>query len=155
MDPAEACEACAASGAVVMGPNGQPGYAVVGGGAPGYAVAEPTPIGVIQGRYAYQPQGPSLGTPGTPASGRGSANRRGAAPNDAAVMPTSYATEPYDPVDHRRPHILTHMFGLDAIGKRSHEARERRAREKHASIPYGPLSESRVDDLPARMVYGR
>jgi hypothetical protein len=70
-------------------------------------------------------------------------------------MPTSFATEPYDPVGHNRPHVLTHMFGLDSIGKRGREERQRRAREKHASIPYQPLSQSRVDDLPAKLVYGR
>jgi hypothetical protein len=70
-------------------------------------------------------------------------------------MTTSFTTAPYDPVDHNRPHILTHLFGLDGIGKRGREERQRRAREKHASISYQPLGESRVDDLPAKMVYGR
>jgi hypothetical protein len=71
-------------------------------------------------------------------------------------MPTSFSTEPYDPVGHNRPHILTHLFGLDSIGQRGREERERRSREKHASIPYQqPLSGSRVDDVPSKLVYGR
>ena len=80
---------------------------------------------------------------------------RGPGSVDPSVMPSSYSTEPYDPVGHNRPHILTHIFGLDAIGRHSREANDRRSREKHASIPYQPMSEQKVDDLPAKMVYGR
>jgi hypothetical protein len=164
-DPAKACAACAAAGAVVMGPDHQPGHAVVGGVAPAPATAiaggfvpsaEPAPIGVIQGRYAYTFQGPSLGDtrPAAPGalSGR-NANQPGPGLKDSAVMPTSFATEPYDPVGPKRPHILTHVLNLDTIGRRGREERERRAREKHASISYQPSGQPQVDDLPARLVY--
>jgi hypothetical protein len=138
------------------------GHAVAGGGAPGYAVAggtiplaEPTPIGVIQGRYAFQ--GLGIGAGALPPGGR-SGPGAGAGPGsaDPSVMPTSYNTEPYGPDGHNRPHIIRHVFQLDMIGRRGREAKERRKREMHASIPYRPLSEQPlVDDLPARMVYGK
>jgi hypothetical protein len=135
--------------------GGAAGHAVVGGTVP---LAEPTPIGVIQGRYAYQDQSPGIAVAGgSPPGGRtgSGAATRGPGTGDPSVMATSFNTEPYDPVGHNRPHVLTHVFGLDAIGRHGREARERRAREKHASIPYQPLSDPKVDDLPARMVYGR
>jgi hypothetical protein len=132
-----------------------PGRAIAGGTLP---ASEPAPIGVIQGRYAYQPQGPNMGAPGAAvAGGRAARSRGGPAPgvSDPAVMATSFATEPYDPGGHNRPHILTHLFGLDGIGQHRREERERRAREKHASISYQAVGESTVNDLPAKMVYGK
>jgi hypothetical protein len=163
IDASKACELCAASGKVVMNEKelNQPGYAIAGGTVPTPTLApsaEPTPIGVIQNRYAFQYQGPGMGAPGVAATGGPagrSPGRRGPGAGDPAVMPTSFAPDPYDPIGHNRPHILTHLFGLDALGHRSREERERRAREKHASISYDPLSQSRVGDLPAKMVYGR
>ena len=57
--PATACEACAAAMAAAGGDAAghaiAGGSAVIGGTVP---LAEPTPIGVIQGRYAYQDQSP-------------------------------------------------------------------------------------------------
>ncbi len=138
------------------------GHAVAGGAVAGGTIplAEPTPIGVIQGRYAYQDQRPGIavagGLPPGGGTGRG-ANGRGPGSSDPSVMPSNYNnTEPYDPVGHNPPHILSHVFGLDAIGRHSREAKERREQAKHASIPYQSLSEQpKVDDLPAKMVYGR
>jgi hypothetical protein len=122
-------------------------------------LAEPTPIGVIQGRYAYQDQGPAIGAAGAlPPGGRAGAgaNPRSPGSSDPAVMPSGFNTEPYDPVGHNRPHIISHVFGLDAIGRHSREVKERREREKHASIPYRALSEQpAVEDLPSKMVYGK
>jgi hypothetical protein len=69
-------------------------------------------------------------------------------------MPSSYSNDPYLANDHNRPHVLSHLFGLDAIGHRSREERERRAREQHASIRYQP-GNNPVVDLPSTMVYGR
>jgi len=183
------CVNCAASaGAPVMASNGaMPGRAVVGGETPGYAVngvatsgyaiiggtipiAEPAPVGVVRGRYAYQypnagmpmagaprPTGP--GVPGGPAQptmmaqrpARGSRNSK---TSDSAVLPTAFSNDPYVPDQHNRPHILSHMLGLDAIGHRSRVERERRERENHASIRYQPANEP-VTDLPSTMVYGK
>ena len=132
------------------------GSAIIGGTVP---LAEPTPIGVIQGRYAYQDQTPGIAVAGgLPPGGRTGpgANPRGPGSSDPSVMPSNFNTEPYNPNGHNRPHILTHIFGLDAIGRHSREANARRKDEKHASIPYQALSDQKaVEDLPARMVYGR
>jgi hypothetical protein len=134
------------------------GHAVAGGSAPGYAAiggalptAEPTPIGVIQGRWAYQASPPGPGGPGSrPGPG---ANPGAPGSVDPSVLPSSLASDPYDPVGHNRPHVLTHLFGLDAVGRRGREARERRKREEHASISYQPVSET-VHEVPASVVYG-
>ena len=144
------CESCQipggavmASGPVMMTANA-PGYAVVGGEqpAPGYAVvggtvpvAEPAPIGVMQVRPAVA-----------------AASRRG--PTDPSVTPSAFAQDTITNPAAGRPHVLTHLFNLDMIGRRSAEERERREREGHASIPYGPMNEP-VNDLPASVVYGK
>jgi hypothetical protein len=142
----------AAAGYAVAG-----GSAIIGGTVP---LAEPTPVGVIQGRYAYQDQSPGIAVAGggQPPTGRiGSvANARSTGSSDPSVMPTSFNTEPYDAVGHNRPHVLSHVFGLDAIGRHGREANARRKEEKHASIPYQSLSDQKVvEDVPARVVYGR
>lgn len=174
------CTECAnaANSPVMLGPDGTPmsvnnggpapGYAVAGG-APGYSVAggampsgEPMPIGTVEGRYAYQNPGAAMGgmggtgmpmAPGRPAMGAGA---QGRGSGDPAVMPSSYtaAPEPYLPPGRNRPHVLTHLFGLDAIGGRAREERLRREREAHAAISYQPRNEP-VTELPASMVYGR
>jgi hypothetical protein len=142
-----------------------PGRAVVGGDVPGHATvggtvpsAEPTPVGIIQGGYAYQYMNP---TPGNarpaapkPAASRGRGSARGSQAQDPAVVQTSFNNDPYLPDHHNRPHIIRHLFGLDAIGARSREERERRLRESHAAISYQPLN-AQVHDLPSSMVYGR
>jgi hypothetical protein len=153
-----ACEAAAGVGAMpgraVAGGEVQvPGYAVVSGTIP---MAEPSPIGVVQGMYAYQNAGaPPMGAPGMPMpGGRPGPGARGPGSGDPSVMPTSYSTDPYVPKAHRRPHVITHLLGLDAIGERSRENRERRERENHASISYQSQS-TQPSELPASMVYGR
>jgi hypothetical protein len=69
-------------------------------------------------------------------------------------MPSSYSAEPYAPSGRTRPHVLTHLFGLDALGRRGREERQRRDRETHAAISYQPQNEP-ITELPASMVYGR
>jgi hypothetical protein len=145
------CVACESQGGQVLmqGPmmvNNGPGRAVVGGEAPGYAVvgepmpgADPMPIGVVGSRLAGN--APPLANP--------------AAARDAMLMPSSMSSNPVTSPDHHRPHIISHAFFLDAIGKRSRFARERAREERHASIPYGPQPEQKVTELPASMVYGR
>lgn len=145
----EECVACQ-EGTIVSGPimmSGEmPGRAVVGGVAPGHAVvgdvspmAEPAPIGMVQGPASNKTKG-------------GLAARRGK--KDPSVAATTFSSPtPVPGTTHNPPHIIRHLFGLDAIGKRSSEERERRAREKHAMIPYGPQSAQAVSDLPASMVY--
>ena len=112
------------------------GRAVVGEEVPGFAVAgEPAPIGEFRPRLA------GLSRPGAPGI------------RDNSVMPTSVASDPV-PQPHNRPHILTHLFGLDAIGNERAEAKERKTRESHASIAYG-ATVAPVNDLPASVVYGK
>ncbi len=140
------CQVCQDGGVIVSGPvmmaNGTeaPGRAVVGGSAPGYAVTdEPAPIGMVQNSYARK--------------GRTSTGRR-AGTTDSSVAQTQFASPTAVPgTEHNRPRIIEHMFGLDAIGKRSAEAMERRHRERHASISYGPKQVEPVVDLPASTVY--
>jgi hypothetical protein len=161
------CEHCEQAGAVASGPvvsgpmrpgpvvssprvvqgNDAPGHAVVGGDAPGHAVvggdpivaAEPSPIGLAQSRVA------AVG------ASRPAAGRPGKGPSDRAVMPSGFT--PIAPPESNRPHIIEHAFGLSAIGRRAREERERRAREKHASIAYDQ-KEPKVTELPASMVDG-
>jgi hypothetical protein len=170
-----ACEAAAggAPGHAVVGGHGQgqglAGHAVVGGTM---VAAEPVPIGVIQGRYAYQTPNTGMAVaampmPGAPggqrpnpaaaaAAGRTNRGFRRSKSADPAVMPSSFSSsnDPYLANDHNRPHVFSHLFGLDAIGHRRREELERRAREQHASIRYQPANEP-VVDVPASMVYGR
>lgn len=147
------CTTCQASaGQVVMPAPGQgvvvegaaPGYAVVGGdAAPGYAVvggeaptADPSPIGMVQARPN---QGPA------PAS---------AASADRSVMPASMAApDPVKPNGSNRPRILSHLFGVSAIGRDFREERERRRGQEHASIRYDAQPQ-KVTELPASAVYG-
>lgn len=111
-----------------------PGYAVVGGPMPG---AEPAPIGMVQSRGMAQAAGRS-------------------APADRSVMPTSIpaAPQPLTPGGHNRPHVVSHMFGLSAIGRTQREEAEKRRGQKHAAIRYGTEAE-KVNELPTSMVYGR
>jgi hypothetical protein len=153
------CTACGGhthmvvSGPVTVGP-GAPGMVMaqngvtVGGEAPGYAVvgSDPTPVGVVQPRYAAAPVPPGFGA-GRPGMAPG--------PRDPSVMMSGYSPAPVEPPGVNRPHILTHLFGVSALGRHHREERERREEAKHASIPYGPQPAPAVNDLPARMVYGR
>jgi hypothetical protein len=133
-------------GPVVAQARKAPGRAVVGGDAPGYAsvggdamlASEPTPIGRTMMTQAW-------------ANARQPApNRQAKAPSDSALMPTSF--NPVAPEGSNNPHILRHLFGLDAIGSLSRREAERRAREKHAAIAYGQKDQP-VTELPASMVY--
>jgi hypothetical protein len=160
-----ACEAAAPNGAPMMvaGEGAMPGHAVVGGDMPGYAavsgtipMAEPMPIGMVQGRYAYQNPGAAVGPNALPMPGGqpgAGAGRPGL--NDPSVMPSSFAADPYVSGRSGRPHILSHLFGLDAIGRGRREDRERRERENHAAISYQPQGQQPVVELPSSMVYGR
>ncbi len=147
------CEAAApvaaAPGYAAVGGN-TIGRAVVGGGAP---FVEPAPIGMVQGAYAYPAQSMAMaGRAGAAGMGMGAGS--GMSPMDPSVRPSSFASEPYMPDEHNRPHIISHLFGLEAIGARSRAERERRARENHAAISYQPLNQQ-VQELPSSMVYGR
>jgi hypothetical protein len=149
---AEECVACQqgtiVGAPVLMSANEAPGRAVVGDVAPGSAViggaypaAEPAPIGAVQGPAANQKKGALAGLRGK---------------KDPSVATTSLAAPtPLPGPGHNPPHVIRHLFGLDAIGKRSAEQRERRARERHASIAYGPQQAEAVTELPASMVYKR
>jgi hypothetical protein len=158
--PGNTCVACEAAavgampGRAVAGGDVQvPGYAVISGAVP---MAEPTPIGVIQGRYAYQNAGaPPMGAAGMPMpGGRPGPGARGPGSGDASVMPSSFTADPYVPKGRNRPHIISHLFGLDAIGRASREVRERRKNETHAAVSYQPQT-AQPSELPASMVYGR
>ena len=167
--PCLACEASASGSAMGAAGGSMPGHAVAGGEsrqAAGYVVvsssvptAEPMPIGVIQGRYAYQnPAMPPMGAgaPGMPMPGARpgpGAGAGGPGSSDPSVMPSSFAPDTYTGKGRSRPHILTHLFGLDAIGRHGREDRERREQENHAAISYQPKNEQ-VSELPSSMVYG-
>jgi hypothetical protein len=81
---------------------------------------------------------------------RPAANQRAKGPADSALMPTSF--NPVAPQAGNHPHILQHLFGLDAIGGLGRGEMERRARERHASIAYDQ-KQPKVTELPASMVY--
>jgi len=128
------------SDAAMVVADSTPGRAVVGGPAEYMAAAgEPTPIGAVAPRFAAA--APTSLAPG-------------AGPRDSAVMPTSMASDPITPGPSRRPHVLSHLFGVSAIGRDWSERRERAKEEKHAMIPYGPQA-APVTDVPASLVYGR
>lgn len=153
---ANMCTRCGQPVAVLAGPlppsRSLPGPAAPGmmmaGEAPGYASTmgdipggmDPAPIGSVQPRLAAATNIPMPNT------------RLGL--RDAAVMPTSTASEPIVGPEANRPHVISHMIGITAIGRTRREERERRRRESHASIPYGTIDQT-VQELPSRMVYGR
>lgn len=138
-------QAAGQEGVVISSTEAAPGYAVVGGdSAPGYAVvggqmptADPSPIGVVQGRPAQ--------APGRPAG------------TDRSVMQASVAPapDPVRPAGSNRPQILSHLFGISAIGRDYREAKQRRKGEAHAAIRYDQPPTERVTDLPASKVYGK
>jgi hypothetical protein len=124
-------------GNVPMPLRTMPGYAVVGGpNDPGMVFSvEPAPIGVMEPRYAT--------TVPSPASLR-----------DTSVLRSTYSQNAIAPPPANKPHVISHMLGLSGIGRERAEARERKKREKHASIVYGTPAQP-VAELPASMVYGR
>ncbi len=134
------------AGFAVVGPGGpqdSTGYAVVGGPAPS---AEPTPIGLARGTQ----------NPWADPRMAAMAPRRGAGgPYDPAVVPSSLppAQSAMAGPGHDRPHILSHLFGLDGFGRYRRE-REEQAREKHAAVAYGDPNQ-KVTELPSSMVYSK
>ena len=131
--------------------GGTPGRAVVGAESSPMVAMDPggpMPIGMVAGRTAQV-------MPTAPAGGPGS--------RDASVMPTSMANDPIAPAVGSRPHVLSHLFGLSAIGRDRAERRARAQEEEHAHITYGaqetPLTEVPVSVLTSRSVqplrYGR
>ncbi len=122
-----------------------PGRAVASDAAPGRAMvadaAEPEPIGVM--RTTFSPAG-TPAAPGMPA--------RPAAPMAQPARSPFLSDAPAP-----RPHILAHLFGVAAIDRDAREVlgtRDRRKKEAHAATAYGDPT-SKVDELPASMVYGR
>ena len=119
------------------------GYASTAGPAAGYAMASDMPPGwepMAIGSYA-----PHLAAAGAASAGRGT--------QDPTVMPTSMASDPVSPHAHNRPHIIKHLLGLDGF-EHERAIKDDKAKEKHASISYGPTNQV-VSDLPAKMVYGK
>lgn len=128
-----------ASRPVELAVNDGVGRAVAGDEPVGYATSgsEPAPIGMAASRLASAPvSGPALGS------------------RDSAVMPTSAASDPLTPPGANRPHILSHLFGVDGIGKDRARANERKRVQQHASISYGAQTQT-VDELPASVVFGK
>ena len=123
--------------------GGAPGVAVASDAMPGYTVAgspagaEPAPIGAVGGRYV------NASAPGR------------ASTMDRSVMPASVPPprDPIAPGAHNRPHVIRHLFGLDALGAH-HRERVRKKGEAHASIAYDPQYQ-KVNEVPASVVYGR
>ena len=115
------------------------GRAVVGDEPVGYAASgsEPAPIGMSATRLASAP-----------------VSAPGAGPRDPAVMPTSAASDPLSLPGANRPHIISHLFGLDGFGKERSKANERKRIQQHASISYGAATQT-IDELPASVVYGK
>jgi hypothetical protein len=119
------------------------GYPATGGAQPGFAVAggsgEPLPVGVMQATYST-----ANGVPGRAVVG--------GQPVDPASFGSPNLVGPEHV--HKRPHILTHLFGL-RNGESPWEAKREQQRMAHAAIPYGPQNPSAVTELPASEVYRR
>jgi hypothetical protein len=124
--------------------NTGPGYASVGGGAPGTALVggsiateEPAPIGVVRTTYGNQGGVVSLKKP-------------------MNIRPAAPAPTPISPSRSRRPHIIPHMFFLSGrtLPQDIHEYRMGRRSAQHAAITYGE-KENTVNSLPSSMVYKR
>ena len=134
-----------ADGPVLAG-NLPPGYAVVGGGGPQMAGADPTPVGVSR---AAQTQWNNSRLASMPP-------RAGVASYDPSVQPSSMIP-PQTALDTQttsRPHILSHLFGIGGISRQVREVREDKERGAHASIAYDSPSQP-VNDVPASAVYGK
>jgi hypothetical protein len=138
------CAACRkileSPGQIVMVAPGAPANTVAMAPAPGHAVvadnSDPMPVGLM--RTDYRPGGPG-------------------APAPAASMPAN-GRDPFMPAKpESRPHIISHLFGFADVGnevRTAAESRDRKKKEAHAAIAYGENA-SKVDDLPASMVYGK
>lgn len=149
----EQCAACGAPTAVVLSgklyrsqppalmANNTPGRAVVGGEPVGMMAMDggPVPIGVVAPRVG---SAPSVGF------GQGPGSR------DGSVMPTSAVSDPIAPAVGSRPHVLSHLLGVSAIGRERADRKIRAKEEKHAMIPYGTPA-TPIGDVPASVIYGR
>jgi hypothetical protein len=152
MTPSLATTACTACQG---GSPSAPVY-VTQGEAPGYSVlsssvvaSDPMPIGVMRTSYNTQESNaPGYATVG-PVPGRGPQ----AAPTAPQPAMTSSGMDFVSPPRHKRPHILSHLFGLDAFGHRR-EMIEAERKSDHAALRYGQTNEA-VTELPASLVYGQ
>ena len=149
-NPNSVCKDCQAllampGAMMVAGPsNPAPPVRVASDAAPGRAVVsgnEPEPIDVMRTNYAA-----NVTPVGQPAPGR------------AAVKSASSGRAPFlSPSPESSPHILGHLFGVSEMRndfKDWRGARGRQKRDAHAAVRYGPEA-SRVEELPASMVFGK
>ena len=133
------------------------------------AVAEPTPIGVMQTNYARPGAGAGAGGAdgmragmSVPASAMMmGAGAPGGVPTASSMMPGHSLNEsgvnpaPYQhkTTSSSNPHIIGHILGFRGIGSEWREERERKKSAAHASIPYNNEGTT-ISELPASMVYG-
>lgn len=149
-----ACQSGGTSGPVYVTQGDGAGYATVNGG-PGYTVlsstvmsTEPVPVGVMRASYNNrEASAPGYATVG-PVAKPGSGADASAAQHPVASSGPDFVSPPR----HQRPHILRHLFGLDAFGHRR-EMMEAQSKADHAAISYGQQGRA-VTDLPASLVYG-
>jgi hypothetical protein len=145
LPPGVPCDRCAeGAGGAILGET--PGIARLGPGTSSIISPEPAPIGVVQTGFQ-----PAFG-PGSPAA---LAGRLPHGPGMAGP-PASSIPPPQTPLGppHRRPSVLGHLFGLDALGHWGEARRARRA-AAHAAIPVGNVGAKLPNELPASLVYGR
>jgi hypothetical protein len=121
----------------------QPGRAVATDAMPGRAVVaagDPEPIGVMQTNYSANVPAGAAAKPAAPA------------------MPAQPGRGPFLGEQHEtKPHILGHLFGFSAMQRDwqdKWEEQGRKKREKHAAVSYDS-NESKVQELPSTMVFGR
>jgi hypothetical protein len=119
-----------------------PGYAMTGQPMPSN---EPTPIGVMQASYRPA-SGVDNSAPGHAVSGGV------LSPNDPAAFTNGRYVNTLAPPTHNRPRVLLHLLGLRTPGSMREEWAAK-AKEAHASIPYGPYRET-LTEVPASLVYG-
>ncbi len=157
--PAMAGRGAAPGTSMVWTESPAAGYAVVGG-APAVAsgpVGEPLPIGVVRAGYRSTPAGPVPARMGT-----GMRMPTGGAPWGPGTAATSGqpapGRSPLNPLaqsPRRGPHFLSHLFyNYTTPGRRAQQETERRSREAHAMISYGPEGQAPTS-LPTSAVYGR
>jgi hypothetical protein len=121
----------------------KPGRAVATDAMPGHAVAaagDPEPIGVMQTNYTANAPAGAMAKPAAP------------------TMPAQPGRGPFLGEQHEtKPHVIGHLFGFSAMQRDMQdkwEEKARKKREKHAAISYDS-NESKVQELPSTMVFGR